>query len=287
MKNLLILTAFLLVLLAIVILVLLWKYSDNTTLQLTTYQITSNKLPSQFHGFRIAQISDLHNTEFGEQNTELLSLLRESNPDIIVFTGDQIDARRKNLDVAVAFAKEAVQIAPCYLVSGNHEGSIVEFSQLQADLEAVGVTILADETLELEHNGGVLTLMGLKDPTLDDKYFSHGPEGVVDLALSQMTQDLEGYTVLLAHHPEYLPIYQKYGIDLALCGHVHGGQIRLGDQGLLAPDQGFFPKYDSGLYTEGNTTMVISRGLGNSRFPWRVNNPPEVVMVEFISDTNK
>lgn len=275
----------LLLLLALTIAILLWKYTDNTTIQLTTYQITNSKIPAQFQGLRIAQIADLHNTEFGENNEELLSQLQEIEPGIIVFTGDQIDARRTNTDVIVDFAKEAVQIAPCYLVTGNHEGSIVGISQFQADLEAVGVTILVDQSLELQHNGASLTLLGLQDPSMNWDYLSLGSAQIIDRALSNLSWDTQSYSILLAHHPEHLDIYRNHGVDLVLSGHAHGGQIRLGDQGIIAPNQGLLPKYDGGVYTDGNTTMILSRGLGNSLFPWRVNNPPELVIVELNTET--
>lgn len=268
----------------IALVLLMWRYTDNTTLQLTTYQISSQTVPPQFDGFRIAQIADLHNTEFGENNADLLSLLRESEPDIIVFTGDQVDARKTRTDITVAFAKEAVKIAPCYLVTGNHEGSISEIYQLNTDLRDAGVIILENDVLELPHNGAAVTLIGLADPTMSDRFLTLGLDGATDAALSELSWDPSSYTILLSHHPEYLEIYSKYNIDLALCGHAHGGQIRLKNLGVIAPNQGLFPKYDAGQYTVNNTTMILSRGLGNSSFPWRINNPPEVVMVELSSE---
>lgn len=271
----------LLMLIAFVLLVL---YTDNTGLVRSDYQISSTKLPPEFDGFRIAQIADLHNTEFGENNSDLLALLRESEPDIIVFTGDQVDARRTRLDIVIAFAKEAAQIAPCYLVTGNHEGSITQIAQLKTGLTEAGVMILDDEALQLQHNGAALTLIGLQDPTMNSRYISHGSAGAVDAALSDLTWDPQYYSILLAHHPEYLEIYAEHGVDLVLSGHAHGGQVRLGNMGIIAPHQGFFPKYDAGLYTMDSTDMILSRGLGNSLFPWRINNPPELVMVELITE---
>ena len=269
-----------LIAMGLVLVQLMWKYTDNTSLVLTTYQVSNQKIPQEFHGFRIAQVADLHNTQFGEKNSDLLSLLQESEPDIIVFTGDQVDMRRTDIEVVLDFVKEAVQIAPCYLVTGNHEGSIVEIEQLNTQLKAAGVVLMDNKVLELQHNGSSLTLLGIADPTMDSRFMTMGQEGSVDDTLSNMHWDKESYSILLTHHPEFLEIYSKYGVDLALCGHAHGGQIRIGQTGIIAPHQGLFPKYDAGRYDMGNTTMILSRGLGNSRFPWRVNNPPELVLVE-------
>lgn len=272
-----------LVLLMIAAFTVMWIYADNTSLAITTYRIANEKIPSEFEGFRIAQVADLHNAKFGEGNADLLALLEESDPDIIVFTGDQVDARRTDLDVVVKLAQEAVKIAPCYLVTGNHEGSIPEIFQLNADLQAAGVTILEDEILKLQCGDDTLSLIGVQDPTMTGRFLTIGQEGTMDEVLAKLSPDFEGYSILLSHHPEYLDLYAKYGVDLVLSGHAHGGQLRLGDQGLIAPHQGLFPKYDAGQYTMDDTTMILSRGLGNSLFPWRINNPPELVVVELTA----
>ena len=273
----------LLLMAGLIILLLMWKYTDNTGLVLTTYPITNSKIPKEFHGFRIAQIADLHNTEFGEGNSTLLELLRDSAPDIIVFTGDQVDTRRKNIDIVLDFVKEAVQIAPCYLVTGNHEGNIVEIAQLNTELLSAGVILMENHTLELQRNNAKLTLIGLADPTMDRRFLTIGPERSIDDTLTYLTWDEESYSILLAHHPEYLDIYSNHNVDLVLSGHAHGGQIRIGSSGIIAPNQGLFPEYDAGRYELKNTTMVLSRGLGNSLFPWRINNPPELVIIELTA----
>lgn len=165
--------------------------------------ITDSKIPEPFSGFRIVQVSDLHNAEFGADNQRLLTMLESTNPDIIVLTGDLVDSSHTDIEVSLAFARQAVRIAPTY------------------------------------------------------------------------------YTVLLSHRPELFDIYVEGGVDLVLTGHAHGGQFRLPViGGVVAPGQGVFPKYDAGLYTEGSTNMVVSRGLGNSVIPFRVNNRPEIVVVE-------
>lgn len=271
-------------LLLTVALVLLIIYTDNKTLGITQYNITHPEIPSGFDGYRIAQIADLHNTEFGENNEALISLLAESEPDIIVFTGDQVDARKKDLDVVVEFVEQALQIAPCYLVTGNHEGSIPETGELNILLKEMGVTVLENEIVTLQSDNDKISLIGVDDPTRTNRFLEIGQEATMMEALASVCPKAEGYSILLSHHPEYLDLYATHAMDLVLSGHAHGGQIRINGQGIISPHQGLFPQYDAGQYTLNNTTMILSRGLGNSLCPWRVNNPPELVVVELHSE---
>ena len=280
-----IITALLMLILLIAMLILMYIYTDNENIQVTSYQITHEQIPSEFNGFRIAQVADLHNTEFGDNNSDLLSLLVESKPDIIVFTGDQIDARRLDFDIVLHFVQEAVKIAPCYLVTGNHEGSIPQTAQHLSILEDAGVIVLMDELIELDHNGATIDLIGLHDATMSRLYSIYYPKEILEMALQDLDLNKEHFTILLAHNPEFLYVYERNHIDLALCGHNHGGQIRIGDQGLISAGKKLFPKYDAGVYTLDDATMVLSRGLGNSAFPWRINNPPELVIVELNTAT--
>ena len=283
MKKWLWIPIILIVLILAVCAILLWIYTDNTSLQTTTYSISHEKIPTEFNGFRIAQVSDLHNAQFGEKNGDLIALLAQSDPDIIVFTGDQLDARNCDIDLVWDFMGQAVQIAPCYLVSGNHEGSIPGIWLFHKQLENLGVTVLDDEVTELSYNGAVIDLIGLQDPTMNGRYYSHGAKAALEMALQELDRDENRFSILLAHCPEFLYVYERNGIDLALCGHNHGGQIRINGRGLISAGKELFPEYDSGVYTLKDATMVLSRGLGNSIFPWRVNNPPELVIVELVA----
>ena len=122
----------------ILLILIVWAAWGNAALELNTYTISSRGLPDAFDGYRIAQVSDLHNAEFGDGNQRLLDMLREAEPDMIAITGDLIDSRKTNIAVALAFAEEAVRIAPCYYVSGNHEARVPEYRELKAGLEAAG-----------------------------------------------------------------------------------------------------------------------------------------------------
>ena len=259
-----------------------WTVWGNTALMVSTISISSSHIPAAFSGFRIAQISDLHNVAFGKNNAELLKLLSESRPDIIVITGDLIDVNHTDVGIALCFAQESVKIAPTYYVTGNHEATCSQYGDLKAGLEEAGVIVLEDEAISLERGGETIALLGLADPDFMVKgdMFGEVP-AMVSTKLKNLIGDESGYTILLSHRPELFETYVDGGIDLVFSGHVHGGQFRLPFiGGLVAPKQGLFPKYDAGLYTGGGTSMVVSRGIGNSIIPFRFNNRPEIVLVE-------
>ena len=271
------------VLTGILLILILWTAWGNTALELNTYTIHSRELPDAFDGYRIAQVSDLHNAEFGEGNERLLEMLREAEPDMIAMTGDLIDSRRTDLAVALAFAEEAAQIAPCYYVSGNHEARVSEYRELKAGLEAAGATVLDDAQVKIEVSGESITVIGVNDPSFHADYLT-GDAAVIDQKLSELAVEGAGFTILLSHRPELFDTYVSHDMDLVLSGHAHGGQFRLPlIGGLVAPNQGLFPKYDAGLYSEGDTSVIVSRGIGNSIIPFRFNNRPEVVLIELES----
>ena len=270
---------------ALLFLLVVWTLWGNTALMVNTITVSGNQIPLEFSGFRIAQISDLHNAEFGEKNARLLNILSEIKPDIIVITGDLVDARHTDVSIALSFAEEAVQIAPVYYVTGNHEASLSQYEKLKTGLESAGVIILEDKAVQLERSGSFLTLIGLSDPNfaIRNNLFNEVP-AMISTKLNDLTKDETSYTVLLSHRPELFTTYVSCGVDLVLSGHAHGGQFRLPlIGGLVAPNQGFFPKYDAGLYAEGRTNMIVSRGIGNSIIPLRFNNRPEIVLVELRS----
>ncbi len=267
----------------ILLILIVWTAWGNTALELNTYTINSRGLPDAFDGYRIAQVSDLHNSEFGDGNQRLLDMLREAEPDMIAITGDLIDSRKTNIAVALAFAEEAVRIAPCYYVSGNHEARVPEYRELKAGLEAAGVTVLDDARVEIEISGKSITIIGVNDPSFLADYLT-SDAAVMDRKLSELSSEDASFTILLSHRPELFDTYAAHDMDLVLTGHAHGGQFRLPlIGGLIAPNQGLFPKYDDGLHSEGNTNMIVSRGLGNSIIPFRFNNRPEVVLIELKS----
>lgn len=256
----------------------IWTSWSNKALEINTYQIKSEKLSDSFDLFRIAQISDLHNNTIGKDNNKLISELESANPDIIAITGDLIDSRTTNVDITVEFIEKAVEIAPCYYVNGNHESRVPnEYETLKNKLVNLGVTILENESVEIERESNTINLIGINDPD----FYAEDSITITDTNINSLDNDRKNFTVLLSHRPEIFDVYVKNGIDLVLSGHAHGGQFRLPFiGGLFAPHQGAFPEYDSGLYSQNNTSMIVSRGIGNSMFPFRFNNRPEIILIE-------
>ncbi len=254
-------------------------YWQNNVIVVTDLQIQNQKIPAAFDGYKIVQISDLHNKEFGTNQSKLVALVEESHPDMIVITGDIIDSSRTNIEVAMELVKRVTDIAPVYYVTGNHEQHSGVYPELKQQLLDADVKILPNLSIPIEKDGAQIRLIGVDDPK-----FSSKKEYKKQLANYPKKSDSE-YRILLAHRPEYFEDYEANQMDLILSGHVHGGQVRLPFVGgVYAPDQGFFPKYSAGKYTMGDSTMVVNRGLGNSIFPVRVFNQPEIVVLTLRSE---
>ena len=255
----------------------LWQNNSITT---TWIDYSNPKVPREFNGFTIVQISDLHNKKFGKNQERLLKKIHEVSPDIIVVTGDLIDRRKYDLDTAMVFINGAIKIAPVYYVSGNHEAWSGNYENISQQLLNSGVQILDDNKVEVIKNGGVIEILGLSDPDFLTSNYMDGTK------LSKLEEHLTGlsddsvFQILLSHRPELFDLYEKENIDIIFSGHAHGGQFRLPFiGGLIAPDQGLFPKYTSGMYTQNKSTLIVSRGLGNSIIPIRIFNRPEIVVV--------
>lgn len=264
---------------------LTWVIWSNYAPVSTRYKFTSDRLPKEFSGFTLVQISDLHNASFGNENEKLLELIRDAEPDMIVITGDMIDSYRTHTDVALRFAEDALEIAPCCYVPGNHESRIETYPAFRESLTALGVTVLEDETVTLRYDDAFITLIGVADPSFSEQADCKSDADIMTSKLAALSDKNDGFTLLLSHRPELFEVYASKGIDLALCGHAHGGQIRLPFVGgVIAPNQGFFPKFDAGEFTENGCTMIVSRGIGSSVLRLRVNNRPEVVIIELASE---
>ena len=201
-----------------------------------------------------------------------------------MITGDLIDSTKTNVDIAIDMIKEIIEIAPVYYVTGNHEARTNEYDNLKSQMIELGVKILENEAQEIQLNNSTINILGINDPSfykesdiLDSKIVKNNMENI------QYNED--NFTILLSHRPEVFKIYVEKNIDLVFTGHAHGGQIRLPFiGGIIAPNQGTFPEYTDGIYREKDTTMVVSRGIGNSIIPFRVNNRPELMIVELKSN---
>jgi len=257
-------------------------YWQNNDISITNIDFTNSKVPHNFNDYKILQVSDLHNKEFGKNQNKLVELTKEINPNIIVVTGDLIDSRRTNIDIAVNYMSQAVKIAPTYYVPGNHESRIDEYDKLEKMLSKEGINILSNDSENIKINNQELTLLGMEDISFMN---SRNKEKEFSSILNNLKNESnENLTILLSHRPDLIDIYAKQNIDLVFTGHAHGGQIRLPFiGGLLSPGQGFLPKYTSGVYEKDKTKMIVSRGLGNSLFPFRIFNRPELIVTTLNS----
>lgn len=243
-------------------------YWQNNALTVSEVTLSPKGLPQTFDGFKIVHLSDLHNKSFGDR---LSRQVAELTPDIIVVSGDVVDSRRTDIEVAIEAMKALVAIAPVYYATGNHEERVSAYPEMEAAFQAMGVHVLRNEKATLS-NG--LDIIGLDDPM-----FGGDMAGTLDALITSP------YSLVISHRPERFPLYVESGAAVVFSGHAHGGQIRLPFVGgLYAPNQGLLPQYTAGVHQSGETAMVVSRGLGNSAFPFRVFNRPEIVLVTLKGD---
>src|SRR5690625_1717945 len=262
---------------------LLWMIWGNITIDLTHFSIVDGRVPEEFDQFKIAHISDLHSKNWG---VTLVDLIQKEEPDIIVITGDLIDSNNQDVNIALEFVNQIREFATIYFVSGNHEAWSDLYFELEEKLTELGVTILDNDRVVLTKDGEQILLAGLQDPAFySESNLLSEQNNIVESNLQELINDFDSFKLLLSHRPELFDMYIQNEIDLVLSGHAHGGQIRIPlIGGLVAPDQGFFPTYTEGIYKENKTNMIVSRGLGNSIFPVRVNNRPELVIITLESE---
>lgn len=247
----------------VLIFVYLLFFLENRRFQTTCTTCQHQKVISPF---RIVQVSDLHDRRFGKDQSKLLSAIRDAKPDYIVITGDLFNRHNHSAyKNALILANKVQAIAPTYFIEGNHECSLKETGEKYIDaVSKAGVFVLRDAYTDLPH----CRMIGLKQRS--------EPE----LLLSMLSK--ERLNIVLAHRAERFPIYAQTGADIILSGHAHGGQIRFGNRGVYAPQQGVFPKYTEGWYSIGQSRMFVSRGLGNTILFPRVFNTPELNVINFI-----
>ena len=284
-----------LILICIFILICIYLSHNINTLEIAQYTIKNKKIPKEFDGYNIVQISDLHSKSFGKNNIKLLQKIKSLNPDIIVITGDLVDGENNNYDIALNFMKELTKLYKVYYIIGNHEQKALikkykdEYVGYFNELNKIDFVNLDNKKVEIKKEGSKINLYGLTVPYSCYKYLFDDKEiTTIDRDfLVQKLGDLDKnqFNILLSHTPFYFDEYEKWGADLTLCGHVHGGIIRLPFVGgLLSPDRKFFPKYDLGKYEKNKSTMIVSKGLGGSKVLIRVHCKPEIVSIKLKSN---
>ncbi|HIT32594.1 MAG TPA: metallophosphoesterase [Candidatus Enterenecus stercoripullorum] len=250
-------------------------------IQITVTQVPVAGLPEEFEGLRIVQISDLHGHAYGEDSGELLELVAGQEPDLIAVTGDLID-RESQMEMVPALARGLAVIAPTYYVTGNHEWAVGNVPRLKGILAECGVTVFSNQYTILERGGASLVLAGIDDPNgyADQKT----PEELYEEIRAQAADQC---IILLAHRNDRFDQYAAAGYNLVISGHGHGGIVRLPfTDGLLGTNRRFFPTWTSGVYTLGDSTLFVSRGLGNNTVPipgFRLFNRPDLAVLELTA----
>lgn len=263
----------------VVISFIIYLFYANKKIKVTYYTLKNSKADKRI---RIIHLSDIHNDIFGKDNKNLSETVKRCHPDVIFITGDLLDSRRTDINKALFIAGKLAEIAPVYYVTGNHESRIKKYPLFEEGLKDLGIYVLNNEVAKFD----CLRIYGLQDPGFIPNNKNCG-RIISDKHLRDMNiaKDEQHINILLVHRPHYFKTYCKYPLDYIFSGHAHGGQMRLPLLGgLYAPGQGILPEYDAGLYKNNNTAMILSRGLGNSLFPLRIFNNPEVIVADIIKD---
>ena len=253
-------------------------YYQNNKIDITEYSIKNTVADNEF---KIAHLSDLHSKPFNK----VVKILQEAKPDIICITGDYINDKCKNKNKMLELGKMLVGIAPVYYITGNHERRLSCFEKLMEELSEIGFNVLLNETAENEH----CAILGLDENQADFKDYKARRNGTfVYKDMSPHFEELNQYNkfrIVLCHFPENFEgiselNYSQYDFDIQLSGHAHGGQWIL-IKPLFSPGQGVLPKYARGTFGD-RPKLIISRGLGNSEFPLRLFNHPEIIFINVV-----
>lgn len=262
-------------------------YESEYSLSSISYEVKADKIQKSI---RLVQITDLHNSIFGDNNQNLLDLVAEQAPDLILITGDLLNSDESETDIATNLISGLGSIAPVYVSLGNHEVEYqqnygIDITQLYED---TGAVVLDRQYQDFEVNGQKVRLGGIYGYYLPEKYLETNEANPEECAFLSDFQNTDLYTILMCHMPVCWMIndgLDEWDVDCVLAGHVHGGQVILPlIGGVYAPDMGWFPGKLQGLYSseDGSSTMVLSTGLGNTESVPRFNNIPEVVTVDIL-----
>lgn len=278
------------IVLIILIAILISVICSYFIIDVTKYSINSEKIPSAFNGYKILQISDLHNISYGKDNSKLLKKVKEINPDIVVMTGDMINTNSKNYSNFYSLSKEIAKDYTTYYIMGNHEMRLPWKNQIEImqNLNSLDIKVLNNKEATISKDDEIIRIYGLHQPiTTYKNVLKNNVE--TDFTLENMKQsfpviDNSTFNILLSHSPFDFEIFSKWGADLVLSGHVHGGLVRLPFiGGVLSPERTLLPKYDAGEYSYEDSKMIVSRGLGNGTINLRIFNNPELCVIKLSS----
>lgn len=272
-----------------VLIIAIFLYYQNYKLDITNYKITSADIENTL---KIVHLSDLHSSS----RKNVLESTRKLRPDLIMITGDFINDKCRHKDKMLDYGKNLAEIAPVYYITGNHERRLENFEEIMAELCGIGFNVLLDEIAEVKINGSVINILGLDENQASFEAYAERKKGTFrykdESPLLHELEEKKGFKIVLSHFPENFEIveqmnYSKYDFDLQLSGHAHGGQFILPFIGpVLSPGQGLFPKYAKGSFGE-RPKLIVSRGIGNAEFPFRLFNHPEIVAIRLSKPLDK
>lgn len=268
---------------AILICLIVYPFVQLNWISVSDETVYLEDLPEEFDGFKVVQLSDLHNKEFGEGNKRLVKKINNIKPDIIVITGDMLTNSQEIEDNGAAFIKLLKNLNgnyPIYYVTGEHEEGLYFEDKnkyrkagtkeaYEEKLSNLGLTVLNDERTTITRQNSKINLYGLKEHL----------SGEIQIEKRLGKPNEAEVNILLSHRPFYFHEYTDWGADIVFSGDTHGGIVRLPFIGGIVSTEGFFPEYDGGLFHRENSVMVVSRGLGNNPIPLRINNRPEIVVI--------
>lgn len=259
-------------------------YYQNNKIDITNYHIKSKKITKKV---KIIHLSDLHSKPF----KKVLNIVKNNNPDIIVITGDFINDKGKNKEKMLAFGKKLVAIAPVYYVTGNHERRLDYFDDLMCELKKIGFHVLLNELTCFKKGNDKIHILGLDENQANFEDYKARKKGIFKYKDMKPNFDLlnekDGFKIVLSHYPENFEFvkeqnFSQYDFDIQFSGHAHGGQFILPFIGpVFSPGQGLFPKYAKGAFGK-HPMLIVSRGLGNAEFPFRLFNHPEIIVATII-----
>ena len=244
-------------------------------LETSFFHLYSPKVPTG-KTIRLVTLSDLHNKEFGADNIDLVKRVQKLEPDLILIAGDMVNKNEDRTDVAVTLCRQLVEIAPVYYGIGNHEGNMMYVNGLRVDglLREVGAKVLINQSEDIVVQDTAVSVGSVSTSVLD--YDEYSAPFVAEF------EQKDTLKILVAHCPDLF--YEKMAdvnVDLSVAGHFHGGQVRLPVVGgLYAIGHGFLPKYCDGMFTLTGGHLFVTRGLGNSHSFPRINNRPEIAVID-------
>ena len=252
---------------------IVYCFAENNWIEVEHIKIEMNNLPKELNGLKIAHISDVHLSKNVSNIDNIVNKLKQEKPDIIVMTGDIID---QSADLKTCgldqLCKGLSEITKTYAVTGNHELWNKHVDEWTNTLTENDIKVIDNKIEMYTKNNKSIAIVGLMDGN------EYKPVNINDIPM-----------ILLSHRPElfvssYSSDLNSINPNIVFSGHAHGGQFRIPiiDKGVIAPNQGLFPKYTSGLYTNNNVKMIVSRGLGNSIIPIRINNRPHLPIIELV-----